>query len=142
MCISTRNFPTMKSYIGTAMLCSILLCLLAYQDLVTVNTTFIFFVTFLSDNTMLSSSAAMFPSTNNYEELPAERKKSILIEVMSNDVLSYDVPEKEANMYWHDFTRSMDNMDVINSVKNRNNKQHHNMPEVLSFSSHSNHVFR
>src|SRR6056300_1228128 len=103
----------MKSYIGMASLRSILLCLLAYQNLVTVKTTFIFFVPL---------------KTTNDEELPADRKKFIPVELVSKDVLSHDVPEKEANMYWHDFARSVDNMDVINSVKNRSNKQHHNTP--------------
>src|SRR6056300_1157366 len=103
----------MKSYIGMASLRSILLCLLAYQNLVTVKTTFIFFVPL---------------KTTNDEELPADRKKFIPVELVSKDVLSHDVPEKEANMYWRDFARSVDNMDVINSVKNRSNQQHHNTP--------------
>src|SRR6056300_33516 len=132
----------MKSYIGMASLRSILLCLLAYQNLVTVKTTFIFFVP-LSDSTMLPSTRRTFLSdstllpstTDDYEELPSDyeellsdRKKFIPLELVSKDVLSHDVPEKEANMYWRDFARSVNNMDVINSVKNRSNKQHHNTP--------------
>ena len=143
LCISTRDFPTMKSYIGMAMLRSILLCLLAYQNLVTVKTTFIFFVplsdstllpstrrTFLSDSTLLPSTTDDYEELpSDYEELLADRKKFIPVELLSKDVLSHDVPEKEANiMYWRDFARSVDNMDVINSVKNRSNQQHHNTP--------------
>src|SRR6056300_1488118 len=85
LCLLTRNFPTMKSHIGTAMLRSILLCLLAHQSLVTVKTTFIFFVP-LSDSTMLPS------TTDDHEELPADRKKFIPVELLSKDVLSHDVP--------------------------------------------------
>eukprot|EP00986_Skeletonema_menzelii_P007406 scaffold2902_cov120-Skeletonema_menzelii.AAC.3 len=66
---------------------------------------------------------------------------------MSHDVLFLDVPEKEADTHWHNFARSVDNLDVVNSVKNRRHKHstteyfnggfklhegtHHNLPILL-----------
>ena len=135
MCSLTRNLPQKSINNVRIWRLILLLFLLVDQNLVTVKTTFIFFVPrSLSDSIWPSPtddyeelpSYGVFPP--EYEELLADRKKFILVELVSKDVLFHDVPEKEANMYWRDFARSVDNMDVINSVKNRRNKQHHNTP--------------
>ncbi len=65
------------------------------------------------------------------DELLNNRRKFIPVEQMSYDALSPDVPKKEANPYWRDFTRCVDNLHVVNSVKNR--KRHiHSTTEYLN----------
>ena len=117
---------------------STLLSLLAHQNLVTATPTTIFFT--LTSRKMKArkptsgkdciSTRTMTDDSNIFtfhnEELLTDRTRFILEDPTLRDVLFPDVPQREAkDLFWHDFVRSVDNMDEINSVKNRSGEQHH-----------------
>ena len=118
---------------------STLLFLLAHQNLVTATPTTIFFTLTSrkmkdrkpTSGTDCISTRTMTDDSNIFtfhnEELLTDRTRFILEDPTLRDVLFPDVPQREAkDLFWHDFVRSVDNMDEINSVKNRSGEQHHN----------------